>query len=250
MLIKAVVESTGRNKATVKAEYDKEGDLGIVASQSRSSQSTLGFSTKAIASLTAVEVLEQLRIITRTSGDKSMDRKVSIIKKLLVRCQKNEAKFLIRALQGKLRIGTAFQTILVALAHAFALTVPPGLKNMLEDADGNATNVIDNVEEDNENENEDDINPEEEENIEEVNTTIEDTDKQQGEMVVVSLEGGEPEPEEAIRLRRGKTLGRAARKELAVRVIKRAFSECPSLTYLVDALLKNPLYDIHKVWER
>ena len=79
LLIKAVVESTGRNKNAVQADYDKEGDLGNVAAQSRSSQSTLGFAMKP-KPLSSAEVLEQFRIITRTNGDKSMDRKVSIIK--------------------------------------------------------------------------------------------------------------------------------------------------------------------------
>lgn len=34
-----------------------------------------------------------------------MDRKVDIIKKMMVSCQGDEAKYIVRALQGKLRIG-------------------------------------------------------------------------------------------------------------------------------------------------
>jgi ATP-dependent DNA ligase len=64
--------------------------------------------------------LQVLTTISQTKGDKAQGRKVAIIKGLMVRCVENEAKFLIRALQGKLRIGTAAQTVLVSLAHAFA----------------------------------------------------------------------------------------------------------------------------------
>lgn len=104
LLVKAVVEATGRNRAAVQADYQREGDLGIVACQSRASQSKLGFGAKP-KPLTARFVLEQLRLITRTTGSKSMDRKVGIIKKMMVACQGDEAKYIVRALQGKLRIG-------------------------------------------------------------------------------------------------------------------------------------------------
>ncbi|KAF7728942.1 tRNA ligase [Apophysomyces ossiformis] len=82
-LMKAIAQSTGRDMKQIKADYRETGDLGTVA--------------------------------------KSQTKKIDKIKGLLVACQDNEAKYLIRQLEGKLRIGLAEQTVLSALAHSVVL---------------------------------------------------------------------------------------------------------------------------------
>ncbi|KAH9950363.1 DNA ligase I [Amylocystis lapponica] len=117
LLIKAISESTGRSLAVVKADLKKEGDLGLVAMNSKNSQKTL-FKPKA---LTLPFVFAKLKEIALSTGHSSQNKKVSIITKLLAACQGVEAKYIVRSLEGKLRIGNAERTVLVALAHASVL---------------------------------------------------------------------------------------------------------------------------------
>ncbi|KAI5835575.1 ATP-dependent DNA ligase [Schizophyllum commune Tattone D] len=117
LLIKAISESTGRNAGLIKADLKKEGDLGLVAMNSKNSQRTL-FKPKP---LTLPFVFSNLKEIALSTGHSSQTKKVSIITKLLAACQDFEAKYVVRSLEGKLRIGNAERSVLVALAHAAVL---------------------------------------------------------------------------------------------------------------------------------
>ncbi|CEJ04812.1 Putative DNA ligase [Rhizopus microsporus] len=112
LLIKAIAESTGRSAKQIKAEYAKIGDLGTIAKVG-----TL-FKPKA---LTVSHVFRVLKEVAKISGHSAQSKKVDKIKGLLVACQENEAKYIIRQLEGKLRIGLAEQTVLSALAQAVML---------------------------------------------------------------------------------------------------------------------------------
>lgn len=116
-LVKAISMATGKKESTVKAQYDETGDLGIVAAQARGGQKTM-FKPKP---LTVRKVLSTFREIASAEGSKSQDRKKNLIIQLLAAASENEAGYLMRALQGKLRIGLAEQTVLVSLAHATVL---------------------------------------------------------------------------------------------------------------------------------
>jgi DNA ligase-1 len=116
-LIKALAQATGRKESAIKKEYDEEGDLGVVAAASRATQKTM-FQP---APLTISGVFQAFKDIASTEGKSSQDRKQKLIIKLLVAAGQNEAGYVMRALQGKLRIGLAEQTVLVALAHALLL---------------------------------------------------------------------------------------------------------------------------------
>ncbi|PKI83545.1 hypothetical protein MVES_002387 [Malassezia vespertilionis] len=117
LLVKAIAQSTGREIARIKKDLEAKGDLGLVALASRKNQPTMFHAQK----LTLPFVFKQLKEIAKASGNKSQDKKLGIIKRLLAACAGDESKYLIRSLEGKLRIGLAEKTVLVALAHAVIL---------------------------------------------------------------------------------------------------------------------------------
>ena len=136
LIMKAIGESTGRSLATIKADQNEIGDLGLVAAKSRSNQPTM-FKPKA---LTVRGVLNGLMGIATVQGSGSQSRKVDGIKKLLSAADAalagkgnkgvditkdkggpSEAKYIVRFLEGKLRLGLAEKTVLVALAHAMVI---------------------------------------------------------------------------------------------------------------------------------
>ena len=136
LIMKAIGETTGRSLQVIKADQNEIGDLGLVAAKSRSNQPTM-FKPKP---LTVRGVLEGLMGIATVSGDGSQGRKVAGIKKLLSAADASlagkgskgiditkdkggasEAKFIVRFLEGKLRLGLAEKTVLVGLAHAMVI---------------------------------------------------------------------------------------------------------------------------------
>ena len=136
LIMKAIGETTGRSLQVIKADQNEIGDLGLVAAKSRSTQPTM-FKPRP---LTVKAVLDGLMGIATVSGEGSQGRKISGIKKLLAAADTSlagkgnkgidiakdkggpsETKYIIRFLEGKLRLGLAEKTVLVALAHAMVM---------------------------------------------------------------------------------------------------------------------------------
>ena len=131
LIMKAIGESTGRSLKIIKDDQKEIGDLGLVAAKSRSNQPTM-FKPKP---LTVRGVHERLIVIAKVEGKNSQTNKVNEIKKLLSSADSqvsgkggvditvdkggpSESKFLIRTLEGKMRLGLAERTVVVSLAQA------------------------------------------------------------------------------------------------------------------------------------
>ncbi|EFA01343.2 DNA ligase isoform X1 [Tribolium castaneum] len=123
-LMKAIASSTGRSMSQIKTDCQELGDLGLVAEQSKTNQRML-FQP---ARLTVFGVFEKLKEIAKLTGHASQTKKIEKIQTMFVACKKSEARFLIRSLTGKLRIGLAEQSVLQALALACTLN-PPNSKS-------------------------------------------------------------------------------------------------------------------------
>jgi DNA ligase-1 len=121
-IISAIGECFGRSAAQVKSDLNagEAQDLGEVALASRAAQKMLGQPPK----LFIEKVFAEMKAIATAHGKDCGKLKKDKIKKMLVCCRAEEAKYVVRMLQSKLRIGILIPTILEAIAYAFVLTKP------------------------------------------------------------------------------------------------------------------------------
>lgn len=115
-LMKVIAVSTGRELKFIKTQTQEIGDLGIVAERSRVSQRMM-FTPKP---LTVQTVYQKLRTIAKSSGK----AKSPIIHDLFVASRYSEARYIIRSLIGKMRIGIAEKSLFQALATALVSSRP------------------------------------------------------------------------------------------------------------------------------
>ncbi len=117
MALRALSAATGISQDKIENEYKKRGDIGQISENllKTKTQTTL-FKRE----LNVIDVYEGLDKIARTSGSGSSDTKVRILSGLLTDASPKEAKYIMRMITGKMRMGVADMTIIDALSQAFA----------------------------------------------------------------------------------------------------------------------------------
>jgi DNA ligase-1 len=124
LLIKALSLALSIPEAEVERLYKRQGDLGKVAEHLKAvkkSQSggLTAYMGKQARKLSVSEVYNSLAKVARLVGEGSRDLKIKILVSLLQDASPREAKYIVRLVEGNLRLGVGDATIMDALAIAF-----------------------------------------------------------------------------------------------------------------------------------
>ncbi len=110
MASKALAKATGKKKEEVDSAAKKTGDFGLVAEKLLENARSKGVSI--------TEVYDSLTEMAKTSGEGSVEKKITLLSELLSRCDAKEAKYIIRFVMGRLRLGIGDPTIMDSMSKA------------------------------------------------------------------------------------------------------------------------------------
>jgi DNA ligase-1 len=125
MLVKAISLAYRTSEAQVERLYKSIGDLGRVAealcsrAKRAPSSGLLAFMEAERAVLTVSRVYDTLLRIAYAQGEGSRDLKLRLLSGLLADAKPKEAKYIVRFVEGRLRVGVGDATVLDALAIVY-----------------------------------------------------------------------------------------------------------------------------------
>ncbi|ABL78152.1 ATP-dependent DNA ligase [Thermofilum pendens] len=124
LALRALAKASGRHLKDVEDLYKKTGDIGAVAEKLLTAPGggLLEFFGTPVQKkeLTVSQVYSALMKIAQASGEGAQETKVNTLVALLQDAKPKEARYILRTVLGRLRLGIADMTILDALAAAFA----------------------------------------------------------------------------------------------------------------------------------
>ncbi len=117
LAIRALAQATGDRDEDIEAAWKSSGDLGLVAEERLRGKKQTYLTSEP---LTVAKVYANLKDIATTSGSGSQDKKLGLLAELVSDAEPKEARYLLRTVVGKMRLGVADMTIVDALAATFA----------------------------------------------------------------------------------------------------------------------------------
>jgi DNA ligase-1 len=111
--IEAIALSSGYERKKIERMYKEEGDLGLVAEKMAGNKRQMSLSGE---KLTVAKVYDSLMKIAKSSGTGSQDVKIKLLADMLNSANATEAKYVVRLVLGKLRLGIGDPTILDSLS--------------------------------------------------------------------------------------------------------------------------------------
>lgn len=115
-IIKVIRKITGVTEEDIMKRYAREGDLGAVSQELSSQSKQKSFFDEP---LTLRELYDSLKKIAIIRGQGTASEKEKIFIDLMIRASPSETKYIVRILQGRLRLGVSDSTILYALRLAY-----------------------------------------------------------------------------------------------------------------------------------
>src|SRR3990170_3486698 len=116
LVIRVLATATGIDEPRITGMWKEKGDLGIVAEDTIEGRRQRALGAEP---LTLSKVYTNLDEIARAAGTGSQEKKINLLADLLQSASPKEAKYIIRTVVGKMRLGVADMTIVDALASTY-----------------------------------------------------------------------------------------------------------------------------------
>lgn len=124
LILKGLSFTTGLSEKSLEESWKQKGDLGLVGHEAIGSKKQTSLFSQP---LTLDRVYENLKNIALATGARSQDAKIKLLADILHDSTPQEAKYIIRTVLGKMRLGIADMTIIDALGQAFATKEDRGM---------------------------------------------------------------------------------------------------------------------------
>ncbi len=117
LAIRAVAQAAGDPEGSIEAAWKAQGDLGLVAEERLRGKKQTSLTSEP---LTLAKVYGNLKEIATTAGSGSQEKKLRLLAELLSDATPKEARYIVRIVVGKMRLGVADMTMIDALAATYA----------------------------------------------------------------------------------------------------------------------------------